>query len=172
MLPEQTPPRLQGDWQTGLGTPQLQPHLEATVASPKQHPWEIPPPVAPHLSIHCSHSLHMQRLCRGDNGLQRGNTRLQNRCISKSEHKHICLEHIVAWSGETLQEERAEGSAVARHTGQGTMAETLSRTLTFTSILPAASGRWAAMNQSPAAGVVTFTKVVFCTAPLRVMLML
>lgn len=45
-------------------------------------------------------------------------------------------------------------------------------TLTFTSILPAAWGRWAAMNQSPAAGVVTLTKVVFCTALLRLMLML
>lgn len=46
------------------------------------------------------------------------------------------------------------------------------RALTFTSILPAASGRCAAMNQSPAAGVVMFTKVVFCTALLRVILML
>lgn len=45
-------------------------------------------------------------------------------------------------------------------------------TLTFTSILPAAWGRWAAMNQSPAAGVVTLTKVVFCTALLRLMLIL
>lgn len=98
-----------------------------------------------------------------------GDTRLQDRHISESEHKHICLEHIGAWSGETLQEGRAQGSAVAamRQAGQA-----LGRPLTFTSILPAASGRWAAMNQSPAAGVVMFTKVVFCTALLRVMLML
>lgn len=52
------------------------------------------------------------------------------------------------------------------------LSEMLTRALTFTSILPAASGRCAAMNQSPAAGLVTFTKVVFCTALLRVMLML
>lgn len=51
-----------------------------------------------------------------------GDTRLQDRHISESEHKHICLEHIGAWSGETLQEGRAQGSGVAvmRHPGQGT----------------------------------------------------
>lgn len=141
--------------------------LPLSITRGKSHP-----PTAPGLSIRCSHSLDMQWLSRREDGLWHSNTRLQNRHISESEHKHICLEHIGAWSGETLQEGRADGSAVARHTGQGTTAETLTRTLTFTSILPAASGRWAAMNQSPAAGVVTFTKVVFCTALLRVMLML
>lgn len=49
-----------------------------------------------------------------------GDTRLQDRHISESEHKHICLEHIGAWSGETLQEGRAQGSAVVvmRHPRQ------------------------------------------------------
>lgn len=131
-----------------------------------------PPAMAPGLSICCSHLLDMQWLSRRDNSLWHSNTRLQNRHLSESEHKHICLEHIGAWSGETLQEGRAHWSAVVRHTGQSTVAKTLTRTLTFTSILPAASGRWAAMNQSPAAGVVMFTKVVFCTVLLRVMLML
>lgn len=170
MLPVQTLALLQGARQTGSETPQLQPPVGTPVASPKQHPWEIPPLHG--LSIRGSHSLDMQWLCRRDDSLWHSNTRLQDRHIGESEHKHICLEHIGAWSGETLQGGRADGSAVARQTGQSTTAETLPRTLTFTSILPAASGRWAAMNQSPAAGVVTFTKVVFCTALLRVMLML
>lgn len=54
--------------------------------------------------------------------MRHGHTRLQDRHISESEHKHICLEHIGAWSGETLQEGRAQGSAVVvmRHEGQGT----------------------------------------------------
>lgn len=51
-----------------------------------------------------------------------GNTRLQNRHISESKHKHICLKHIGAWSGETLQEGRADRSDVARHTGQSMLA--------------------------------------------------
>jgi len=126
----------------------------------------------PSPSTRCSHSLDMQRLSRRDDGLWHGNTGLQNRHISESEHKHICLEHVGARSGETLQKRRADGSAAARRTGQSTTAETLTRTLTFTSIRPAASGRWAAMNQSPAAGLVTFTKVAFCTVLLRAMLML
>lgn len=55
-----------------------------------------------------------------------GDTRLQDRHISESEHKHICLEHIGAWSGETLQEGRAQGSGVVvmRHPGQDTECDT------------------------------------------------
>lgn len=114
----------------------------------------------------------MQRLSRRDDGLRRGNARLQNGHVHESEHKHVCLEHIGARGGETLREGKSRRSAEGGHAGQSATAETLPWPLTFTSILPAASGRWAAMNQSPAAGVVMFTKVVFCTVLLRVMLML
>lgn len=81
-----------------------------------------PTPPCPQVPTHCSHSLDMQWLSRRDNGVWHGDTRLQDRHISESEHKHICLEHIGAWSGETLQEGRAQGSAVVvmRHPGQGT----------------------------------------------------
>lgn len=51
-----------------------------------------------------------------------GNTRLQNRHISESKHKHICLKHIGAGSGEALQEGRTDWSAVARYTGQSILA--------------------------------------------------
>lgn len=108
VLPVQTLALLQGARQTGSETPKLQPHREHPWLPPRSTCGKSHPHKAPGLSAPCSHSLDMQRLSRRDDGLWHGNTRLQNRHISESEHKHICLEHIGARSGETLQEGREQ----------------------------------------------------------------
>lgn len=131
----------------------------------------------------------------GQNLLHR-HIRLKDYNVHLAQHKQVRLEDVAARPGEALQAERPVretallnsssassylvqwmplGSWYAMdlsfgipHRLQAVSPTPTSPVLTFTSILLDAGGRWAARNQSPAAGLVRLTKVLFCRAASKV----